>query len=327
AYFICSKKSLELLARPRNLPAVRKICSPDAYFIDTVFASPPRPCFDPHHPETRADDIRNKQELCEMVRRQGILFGSEEGFEWGVPHADYFEGILSHKKASHSRRAEVVIPLFELVYGDAIPMFTHQSDRLSADNADHVLDCILYAEMPVYEFGNHLYWKRTGPTGGRSEGSADSRPTFAQGNRFGRADQFIKNTYEVLSPLNRLTGLLPMTDHRFLTPDRQVETTRFGDNVRITVNYGKDEYKSLDATLPSHGFVIESPTLAACYATSFRGQSFTRPTLLVIRGLDGRPIASSGRVRFFRGFGDRQIHWNGKTIEVDEERIVSPAHP
>ena len=29
-----------------------------------------------------------------------------------------------------------------------------------------------------------------------------------------------------------------MTDHRFVTPDRQVETTRFGDDVNITVNYG-----------------------------------------------------------------------------------------
>jgi hypothetical protein len=115
----------------------------------------PRPCFDPKHPETRADDIRNRQELYNVVGRQGILFGSEEGFEWGVPHADYFEGILSHKKQSNADRSQIVIPLFELVYGDAIPMFTHQSDRLTPDNPDHVLDCILYAEMPVYRFGNH----------------------------------------------------------------------------------------------------------------------------------------------------------------------------
>ncbi len=128
AYFICARKSLELIARPQNLPGVRQICAPDVYFIDTVFASPPRPCFDPKHPETRADDIRNKQELCDVVRRQGILFGSEEGFEWGVPHADYFEGILSHKKQSHANRSEIVIPLFELVYGDAHPN-VHPSER------------------------------------------------------------------------------------------------------------------------------------------------------------------------------------------------------
>ncbi len=327
AYFICSRKSLELIDRPQNLPGVRQICAPGVYFIDTVFASPPRRCFDPKHPETRADDIRNKQELCDVVRRQGILFGSEEGFEWGVPHADYFEGILSHKKQSHADRSEIVIPLFELVYGDAIPMFTHQSDRLAPDNPDHVLDCILYAEMPVYEFGSHRYWTSTRPADHRPADSSGSRLIFARGNRFGRIDQFIKNTYEVLSPLNRVTGLLPMTDHRFLTADRLVESTRFGDDVQITVNYGQAEYKTPAAVLPPHGFVIESPTLVACHALSLRDQKFVEPTFLVVRSLDDRPLAASGRVRFFRGFGDRQLRWDGKTVDVDAELIVTRANP
>jgi len=327
AYFICSRKSLELIDRPQNLPGVRQICAPGVYFIDTVFASPPRPCFDPKHPETRADDIRKKQELCDVVRRQGILFGSEEGFEWGVPHADYFEGILSHKKQSHADRSEIVIPLFELVYGDAIPMFTHQSDRLAPDNPDHVLDCILYAEMPVYEFGNHRYWTSSRPADHRQADSSGSRLIFARGNRFGRIDQFIKNTYEVLSPLNRVTGLLPMTDHRFLTADRLVESTRFGDDVHITVNYGQADYKTPAAVLPPHGFVIESPTLVACHALSLRDQKFAEPTFLVVRSLDDRPLAASGRVRFFRGFGDRQLRWDGKTVDVEAERIVTRTNP
>lgn len=327
AYFICSKKSLELLARPQNLAEVERICHPNAYFIDTVFASPPRPCFDPKHPETRADDIRAKQELCEMVRREGILFGSEEGFEWGVPHADYFEGILSHKKQSHAKTSEIVIPLFELVFGDAIPMFTHQSDRLSPENADHFLDCVLYAEMPVYEFGDHLYWKGSDQPRRRRPGASEGRSVFAQGTRFGRTDQFIKNTYEVLSPLNRVTGFLPMTDHRFLSADRLVESTRFGDNVRITVNYGKKNFESKDATLPPHGFLIHSPTLIAWHATRFEGQTFAAPTLVVIHSLDGQPLSKSGKVRFYRAFGDQKFQWNGKTVEVEHERIIPEEIP
>ena len=327
AYFICARKSLELIARPQNLSGVRGICAPDVYFIDTVFASPPRPCYDPKHPETRADDIRNKQVLCDLVRRQGILFGSEEGFEWGVAHADYFEGILSHKKQSHANRAETVIPLFELVYGDAIPMYTHQSDRLAADNPDHVLDCILYAEMPVYHFGNRNYWVGSRPTNQRLASAADARFVFARGSRFGRIDQFIKNTYEVLSPLNRVTGLLPMTDHRFLTADHLVESTRFGDNVQIVVNYSSADYKTPNALLPPHGFVIESPTFVACYARSLRGKEFAEPTFLVVHSLDDRPLESSGRLRLYRGFGDHQIHWNGKSFEMDGELIVTSATP
>jgi hypothetical protein len=256
-----------------------------------------------------------------------MLFGSEEGAEWGVPHADYFEGILSHKKRSHADRSEIIIPLFELVYGDAIPMFTHQSDRLTPDNPDHVLDCILYAEMPVYHFGNHRDWTKTSQADRRPAGLSDSRLIFAPGNRLGRLDQFIKNTYEVLSPLNRVTGLLPMTDHRFLTADRLVETTRFGDDVQITVNYGQDDYKTPSAALPPYGFIIQSPRLVAWYARSFEDQRFAEPTFMVVRTLDGRPIALSGRLRFFRGFGDRRIRWDGKALDVDVELIVTKTNP
>ena len=55
--------------------------------------------------------------------------------------------------------------------------------------------------------------------------------------------------------------------------------------------------------------------------------SWDTPEATLLISLDDRPIATSGQVRFFRGFGDRQIRWKGKTIEVDEERIVSVAKP
>ena len=60
--------------------------------------------------------------------------------EWGVPHADYFEGILSHKTGYQRMNdtqwidADIIVPLFEMVYGDAIAMYTHQSDRPKPDN-------------------------------------------------------------------------------------------------------------------------------------------------------------------------------------------------
>jgi hypothetical protein len=94
--------------------------------------------------------------------------------------------------------------MFEIVYGDAIPMYSHQSDRPRPDDARNILDHILYAEMPVYYFGNHHYWTdpsqefRPGP-------GAESQLVFARDGRFGIIDQFIKNTYEVLSPLHRVS--------------------------------------------------------------------------------------------------------------------------
>ena len=324
AYLICSKKSLELAARPQNLLSVKTLFAPPLYFSDTVFAAPPYECFDPNHPLTLADDIRYKQQLCDSMRKMFGLFGSEEGREWAVPHADYFEGLMSHRtRFQRPNDTDIVIPLFELVYGDAIPIYTHQSDRPRPDNPVYILDHILYAEMPVYYFGNHRYWLDPDQDF-RPRASVESRLVFARGGRFNLIDQFIKNTYEVLSPLGRVTALLPMTEHRFVTRDRQVEATRFGADVEITVNYGPSDYSAAHAVLPQYGFLIESPTLVAFYARSYRSMRYSEPTLAVLRSLDGRPLDSSRRLRIYRGFGDRRIEWQGQPVETETERVVTP---
>jgi hypothetical protein len=322
AYLICSRKSLELARRPQNVPRVRELFAPDLYFSDTIFAAPPYECFDAKHPLTLGDDIRYKQELCDYLRQQFGLFGSEEGREWGVAHADYFEGLMSHRtRFQRPDDADIVIPLFELVFGDAIPIYAHQSDRPRPDNPVYILDHILYAEMPVYYFGNHRYWSDPGQ-GFHPPAGSEGRLVFAQGGRFGLIDQFIKNTYEVLSPLGRVTALLPMTEHRFVTPDRKVESTRFGTDVEVTVNYGPADFSTARAVLPQYGFLIESPTLVAFYARRYRGLSYSEPSLVVLRSLDGRPLESSRRVRIYRGFGDRRVEWKGQVVEVETELVL-----
>jgi len=327
AYLICSRKAVELASRPQNVPQVKKLFDPEVYFSDTVFAAPLYECLDPKHPVTPADDIRYKQQLCDYLRRQVGLFGSEEGFEWGVPHADYFEGLLSHKTGynrSGQFANDIVIPLFEMVYGDAISIYTHQSDRARIDNPGFILDHILYAEMPVYQFGSHHYWTDPAPAqGGRGQPVSQSRMVFAQGGRFGNpTDQFIKNTYEVLSPLGRSTALVPMTDHRFLTPGREVEGARFGNDTNITVNFGENDYSTPHAVLPQWGFLVESPTLVAFYARSYGGVKYSEPALFVVRSMDGAPLASSRQVRIYHGFGDSRIEFRGSTLEVETEKIV-----
>lgn len=313
-WLICSQKSVELASRPHNVPAVKALCAPTLYFSDTIFAAGLYECFDPKHPLTPADDIRYKQQLCDYLRGQFGLFGSEEGREWGVAHADYFEGLMSHR--THFQRAndpDVIIPLFELVYGDAIPIYTHQSDRPLPDNPGYILDHILYAEMPVYNFGNHRYWINAA---GDFKPASDSDPRllFAHKTGLGLTDGFIKNTYEVLSPLHRLTALLPMTDHRFLTANRKAESTRFGKDVEITVNYGTNDLVLKNAVLPQYGFLIESPTLVAFHARSYGTMRFTQPTMLVVQSADGKKLTRSRRLRMYVAFGDTPAEWAGRPV-------------
>lgn len=313
-WLICSRKAVELANRPQNIPQVKALCAPTLYFSDTIFAAGLYECFDPNHPTTPADDLRAKQQLCDYLRGQFGLFGSEEGREWGVAHADYFEGLMSHR--THFQRPndpDIIIPLFELVYGDAIPIYTHQSDRPRPDNPSYILNHILYAEMPVYYFGNHRYWANPAgdfkpPTG------AEARLVFAHKTGLGLTDGFIKNTYEVLSPLHRLTALLPMTDHRFLTANRKAEATRFGKNVEITVNDDSADLTLKNAVLPQNGFLVESPTLLAFHARNYGAIKFTQPTMLVFRTTDGKDLKSSRNIQMYRAFGDQPATWNGRAV-------------
>ena len=198
-------------------------------------------------------------------------------------------------------------------------MYTHQSDRPRLDNPNSILAHVLYAEMPVYQFGNHRYW--TVPAQPPRQPLDESRTVFSRGGRFNPTDQFIKNTYEVLSPLGRVTGLLPMTDHRFVTADRNVESTRFGNDVNIMVNYGAADYSAPRAVLPQYGFLIESPTLVAFHARTYGGVKYAQPALFVIRSMDGKPLASSRQVRIYHAFGDNRVEFRGKVVEVETEKV------
>ena len=315
-WLICSRKSIELAQRPQNIPQVKELFAPTLYFSDTIFAAGLYACFDPNHPATPADDMRYKQQLCDYLRGQFGLFGSEEGREWGVAHADYFEGLMSHRtRFQRPNDTDIVIPLFELVYGDAIPIYAHQSDRPKPNNPGYILDHILYAEMPVYDFGTHRYW--TSPGGDfKPVDAADPRLVFAHKAGLGLTDGFIKNTYEVLSPLHRLTALMPMTDHRFLKANRRAEVTRFGEDVEITVNYDATDLVLKDAVLPQYGFLIESPSLVAFHARSYRALKFTKPTMPVVQSADGKPLSSSQELRMYAAFGDTPSRWDGKAITL-----------
>jgi hypothetical protein len=108
---------------------------------------------------------------------------------------------------------------------------------------------------------------------------------------------WINGGYDNRHPDVLPAALLPMTGHRFVTSDRKVESTRFGNDIDITVNYGQSDYAAPHGVLPQWGFLIESPALVAFYARSYGGLQYAEPALFVIRSLDGKSLASSRQVR------------------------------
>ncbi|MHB0955010.1 MAG: hypothetical protein ACYC0X_01390 [Pirellulaceae bacterium] len=124
-----------------------------------------------------------------------------------------------------------------------------------------------------------------------------------------------------LSPLNRITAELPLDDHKFLTADRLVQQTRFGD-VTITVAFSKPAEIG-DHRVPPNGFVVDSPRYIAFCATRYNGVDYASPTLFTAQSLDGKPLAESTQVRIYHGFGDRRIRLFGKDFDVAAEEVVS----
>jgi hypothetical protein len=454
AWQVCAIKQVELAARPStNLPEIARLFSPGIYFIDTVFAWPLVTCEDPAHPMTLADDLGWKTKLCLLAKQHCGLFGSEEGREWAVPCADYHEGLFGHQL--HAAPGEV-IPLFPLVYSDCVQLMGHQGDRFGPGSEKQVLDHVLFAEMLLPDFGQHLYWTRTAtstalplrplapkvrdlgerrfeitfpwrvdgpvpadlsvfvhflhPAATRAEkiafqadhalrppsaewqpgtvvedgphtvtvppefdgasevrlgllwrgerlalaklaheggrylvGTLDvsakgiacspapmvesteiwSRADGGWGEKLCPTDRVIKNTWEVLSPLNLITAERPLDSHEFLSPDRSLQRTRFGD-LSITVSYGQAATVG-EASIPPYGFVVDSPGFVAFCATRYAGVDYTTPALFTARSLDGRPLAESAKVRVYHGFGENRIRLGGKLFDVPREGVLDVA--
>ena len=142
-------------------------------------------------------------------------------------------------------------------------------------------------------------------------------------------DRYLKNTHEVLSPLAELTATMRMTGHAFLTPDRLVRRTVFGDGAAdVIVNSGPREYTHRskawgEVVLPPYGFIVESPQFVAFCATRFNGISCSGPAMFTLRSLDGKAISESAQVRVIHAFGDGRIRVGGAEHVIAKEQIVS----
>ena len=344
AYLTCSRQALELARRPGNLEAVKKLTGAKAYFIDTTYAAGLQECFDPKHPSTRLDDMKYKQGLSDYARGVFGIFGSECGREWAIPHCDFFEGFTGvsgrsyHDAALPGKLGGAVIPLFEIVYRDTVAMYGKYGYDIMR-SADYVLSQMaLGRTLNYHSVPAHLYWRRA--DGGRDEpapaGSGADQAVFTRADRgwaegLHPLDRFIKNTYEVLSPLNESTAQMRVTGHAFLTPDRKVQRTVFAQGrkkVMVTVNAGAADHRcdsSLGGrvVLPPCGFLVESPEWVAFYALSWREIQYTNGALFTLRSLDNQALARSDKVRVYHGFGDPRLRLPRGEVTVPREAVVS----
>jgi len=107
------------------------------------------------------------------------------------------------------------LPLYETVFHDSVAA-THQWGYGSlkfVDDEDHAREILelLYDVPPLYHL-NLAEWARH--------------------------KEEITSHYAFFSPIHREAGLLPMTDFRWVSGDRMVQRTAFGDALEIVANFG-----------------------------------------------------------------------------------------
>jgi hypothetical protein len=327
---------------------VKSLSRANAYFIDTTYAAGLQECFDPKHPLTRVTDRKWKQELSDYARQVFGIFGSECGREWGIPYSDFFEGLTGvsgnyyHNTNLPAKLGAAVIPMFDLVYRDCIAMYGKYEYDINR-SAEYVLHHISLARpLNYHSIPPHLYWKQAA---GEERSLPSSPALFTRGDNGWTAglhplDRFVKNTYEVLSPLNEITATMQMSQHEFLTPDLKVQRTVFEDGplaVEAIVNMSSSDYTCAstlggEVTVPPNGFLVESPLFIAFCALNWAGLNYDAPTLFTMRSLDGKPLGASRKVRIYHGFGNSDLQLGmglrPKTpLRVERETVLDPLAP
>jgi len=246
---LCDKQALRY-ARKR-VPADLATHPYRCRFIDTTTASPWRECYHPKHPMTRSESKYWKMQLLAyMSREMHLVTGSETGHEAAVPYVHYFEGMLSlgpYRVPDAGRKMARIwyevpervrkfqlghryrLPLWELVYHDCVVAQWYWGDynnKLPALWDKRDLFNVLYGTPPMFMFTKRFFRENRG--------------------------RFVRS-YRATSPVARATGYSEMIDHRFLTPDRDVQQTRFANGIKVTVNFGNKPFTMEDGSLLAPG--------------------------------------------------------------------------
>ncbi|NQT01254.1 MAG: hypothetical protein HQ580_04465 [Planctomycetes bacterium] len=224
----------------QRVPAELKTHPYRCRFIDTTTASPWRECYHQDHPMTRSDSRHWKMELLRCISEDmKLVTGCETGHDAAVPYVHYFEGMLSlgpyripdagrnmrkiwdevpERVAKFQVGHKYRLPLWELVYHDCVVSQWYWGDynnKLPAIWDKRDLFNILYGTPPMFMFTRQVWSKYK--------------------------DRFVQS-YKDVCNVARAVGYAEMTDHRFLTADRDVQQTNFANGTTITVNFGSELY-------------------------------------------------------------------------------------
>ncbi len=224
-------------------------------FIDVNTSDSLHEDYSENHPADRFEHAMHRRRILGEIRRTfNFVMGSEESRHWAMGVTDYGEGTMTIEPAmgagygwytpvddpgakymEYNVNPAVRIPLVSLVYHDA-----HISTWYTGDGVSKVpavwavkdLFTALYGTMQLVSPPDLTYWRS---------------------NR----GKFLHSIYATTRVFDTV-GYSEMTNHRFLTDDRLVQQTEFGNGYSVVANFGQSGYECCARTVPPMGFTFLS---------------------------------------------------------------------
>jgi uncharacterized protein DUF5696 len=183
-------------------------------YLDVFACNPMDECYNPEHPVSRSQCLKNRAECFNLIRAMEGIVSSEEPVDWAIPYLD----LVHHGPYAVSGRNKeamgIIVPLFNLVYHDAIiiPWFTVRGGYAIPKKDLGLLHALMNAGIPYISLDPD--------------------------------EEEFKNVRTICA-LHYRTGLLEMTNHEFLDNSYRKHRTTFADGTTVSVDFDTEEYEIL----------------------------------------------------------------------------------
>ena len=208
AYIINSRDSLQY--QIRNWKKIKTL-EPRFIYIDTVLASQLYESYEPGNTLTRSQDLALKIHLLKFYKDKGVVLGTETGADYGMYYVDWLA-------ANHSHTVGTTIPLWSLVYHDAVFCGCDTSSLLPFNT--NGIENPWWLKFLVWGYMLHIW--------------IDGKEDWENHKAYMGSTNFVDKWHQKI-------GSDEMLLHRYLTEDGMVEETVFSSGRSIVANFGKEE--------------------------------------------------------------------------------------
>ena len=237
--------------------------------------------YSPLHPATQADDIAARLARMSWIEKNfHAVVGSEGGVWYSAPVIHFAHGMTTgslgwgDKEMSDRNSPYYVggyyppdqpaifvkpvplkdsyikleidpryrLPLYQAAFHDSVVTTEHWgSGTLKFSNVlqTRMLLELLYGTPPLYHM-NLRQWEKN--------------------------KDLIRSQYAFFSPLHRRGAVLPMSEFEFLSSDRQIQRTQFGEELEMIANFSKEGFVYQGTTIAAGSIVAQRNGLSEAYS-------------------------------------------------------------